>query len=144
MKVILQVSTGLFGRCTAADTEDTGRRLENLFRRLPVRGVIYGWGKTDGLFERILEVTRRHGAEAWLWLPVFADIRDPAHADPLVLCGAENAGNVRTCPGEEFHFVCPGSEKNRNTSSSNIKDRVSENVEIFFSTNHHFNSRKYY
>ena len=114
MKVILQVSTGLFGRCTAADTEDTGRRLEKLFRRLPVRGVIYGWGKTDGLFERILEVTRRHGAEAWLWLPVFADIRDPAHADPMALFGTENAGNVRTSPGEEFHFVCPASEKNRN------------------------------
>ncbi|MBQ6513384.1 MAG: hypothetical protein IJI09_01555 [Clostridia bacterium] len=45
MKVILQVSTGLFDRCTAADTEDTGRRLEKLFRRLLVRGVIYGWGK---------------------------------------------------------------------------------------------------
>ncbi|MBR7175298.1 MAG: hypothetical protein IKD50_12835 [Clostridia bacterium] len=114
MKVILQVSTGLFGRCTAADTEDTGRRLEKLFRRLPVRGVIYGWGKTDGLFERILEVTRRHGAEAWLWLPVFADIRDPAHADPMALFGTENAGNVRTSLGEEFHFVCPASEKNRN------------------------------
>lgn len=113
MKVILQVSTGLFGRCTVEEPDTALRRLEDLFRRLPVRGVIYGWGRREGLFERILEVTHGHGAEAWLWLPAFADVRDPEDADPMIYYGTKNENPVRTCPGEEFHFVCPASIRNR-------------------------------
>ena len=114
MKAILQVSTGFFDRCTAEDVPFVMRRLEDLLRRLPVRGVIYGWGRKAGLFERILETTRRHGAEAWLWLPVFADIRNPEDADPMLFFGAENERSVQICPGEEFQFVCPASARNRN------------------------------
>ena len=113
MKVILQVSTGLFDHCTVENTAAVTRQLEELFHRFPVRGVIYGWGKREGLFERILEVTHRHGAEAWLWLPAFADIRNPEDADPMVLFGRDNGKTIRTCPGEEFHFVCPASARNR-------------------------------
>ena len=115
MNVILQVSTGLFDRCTAESVPAVRQRLEDLFRRLPVRGVIYGWGRKEGLFENILDVTCRHGAEAWLWIPVFADIRNPEDADPMVFWGTEGEKAIRACAGEEFHFVCPLSERNRNS-----------------------------
>ena len=114
LKVILQVSTGVFGHCTAEDTAAVTRTLEDLLRRLPVRAVIYGWGTREGLLDRILEVTRRHGAAAWLWLPVFADVQNPETADPMILFGTEKESFVRTCPGEAFHFICPASARNRN------------------------------
>lgn len=111
--MILQVSTGLFGQCTAEEPAVVGKRLDELLRRLPACCVIYGWGKREGLFETILETAHRHGAEAWLWLPVFADVRDPEAADPMVFYGDGAEKAVNACPGEEFHFVCPGSDRNR-------------------------------
>ena len=112
MNAFLQISTGLFDRCTELSASEVGRRLESLLQRLPVSGVIYGWGEKKGLFETILETARRHRAETYLWLPVFADIRNPEHADPMVYPEAAEETPLNSCPGEEFRFVCPGSARN--------------------------------
>lgn len=113
MKVMLQVSTGLFDRCTAGSAAEVGSMLESMMKRFQVSGVIYGWGRRDGLFETILEVAHRNGTEAYLWLPVFADVRDWEAADPMVFVGRMKKKEVSRVPGEEFNFVCPGSSANR-------------------------------
>jgi hypothetical protein len=112
MNVILQVSTGLFHHCTEPDPEAVRKRLEALCDRLPVRGIIYGWGKRTGLYETILETAHRYGAEAWMWLPVFADVRAPEAAEPMISFGSASERGIAACPGEEFRFICPGSRRN--------------------------------
>lgn len=113
MKAILQLSTGVYASCTELNTEEIRNRMEKLMERIPVSGVIYGWGRRPGLFETIVKTAHAHGAEAFLWMPVFADVRNPEDMDPMVFWGEDGENSVNTCPGEEFRFVCPGSSQNR-------------------------------
>ena len=112
MKAILQVSTGVYGKCTVRDLSLLRQRLEHLLGILPVRGVIFGWGQIPDLFGCIVETAHRHGAEAYLWMPCFADTDFESRADPLVPWDRTETKGAATCPGETFRFICPSSEKN--------------------------------
>ena len=112
MKAILQVSTGVYGKCTVRGLSLLRQRLEHLLGILPVRGVIFGWGQIPGLFACIVETAHRHGAEAYLWMPCFADTDFEGRADPLVPWDRTETKGAATCPGETFRFICPSSEKN--------------------------------
>ena len=114
MKAILQISTGRFGQCTERSVSEVRSRLEQMLKWLPVTAVIFGWARKDGLFEAIADTAHANGADVYLWLPVYADVRDPAHADPMVFWDADHAGdrNVPVMDGEGFHFICPASGKN--------------------------------
>ena len=114
MKAILQVSTGRFGQCTERSVSEVRSRLEQMLKWLPVTAVIFGWARKDGLFEAIADTAHANGADVYLWLPVYADVRDPAQADPMVFRDADHAGdrNVPVMDGEGFHFICPASGKN--------------------------------
>ena len=73
---------------------------------------IFGWGQIPGLFACIVETAHRHGAEAYLWMPCFADTDFEGRADPLVPWDRTETKGAATCPGETFRFICPSSEKN--------------------------------
>ena len=42
---VLLVSTGLFHQCSVEDISAMRKRLREMFQRLPVARVVFGWGK---------------------------------------------------------------------------------------------------
>ena len=112
MKFVLQVSTGSFAQCSVSDIGTMKMQTEELLKRLPVSRIIFGWGIRPGLPEVWMELAEKYGVQMLLWLPVLADTEQPDSGDPLKPIRTGNAKRITACPGEEFRFMCPNSDRN--------------------------------
>lgn len=109
MRYTLQLNTGTYA-AAAIDAKSAAETLDKWLGALPVSRVIYGWARGDELNGAILSSARRHGAEAYLWLPVFAETT--GRTDPFIPADGKTGSRIDAVKGEGFEFVCPSSRRN--------------------------------
>ena len=124
MKFVLQVSTGNFHGCSVTDIGKMKKQLEELLNRLPVSRIIYGWGIRPDVAESFIELAKKHGIQILLWFPVLADTEHPDTGDLLEAICTGKAKQITACPGEEFRFMCPNSEKNLDIAMASYEKMV--------------------
>lgn len=109
MRYTLQINTGNFENCRSGP--DLAAGIAGMWlEKLHAGRVIYGWHPDAYVSGAVIEKAHRNGAEAYVWLPVFAEA---AFACDAFVPAAENGGGrIDAVKGESFEFICPSSEDN--------------------------------
>lgn len=97
---IFQINTGSFTNRHYSE-QDLLKNIKRLFSFVKAKSVILGWFPDSSMYKSAVDLIHQNGADAYLWLPVFADLMPS-----LGLHGFSTATQTASAD-EQFEFVSP-------------------------------------
>lgn len=98
--IIFQINTGSFTNRHYSEQELL-ENIKRLFGFVKARSVIIGWFPDSSMYKSAVDLIHENGAQAYLWLPVFADL-----LPSLGLHGTSTVTQTASSD-EQFEFVSP-------------------------------------
>ena len=83
MEYIIQLYTGGFANIQVTE-EKIIEKLKSCFDKIPIYGVIIGWGIDINLYRKVSQLASQHKKKLYLWLPVFSEIGGIKSSQPAI------------------------------------------------------------